>query len=65
MGKVDDVVKPIRITDLSGFKTGHAQNFEAATGCTVIICEAGAVAGVDVRGGSPGDARYRRLEPDQ
>ncbi len=42
------------ITDVPGIKVGHAQNKEAATGCTVILCEKGAVAGVDVRGGAPG-----------
>ena len=36
--------------DLPGLRTGHAQNAEAGTGCTVVICEEGAVAGVDVRG---------------
>jgi L-aminopeptidase/D-esterase-like protein len=43
----------VNINDLSAFKIGHASNFEAATGCTVIICKKGAVCGVDVRGGSP------------
>jgi len=42
------------ITDVEGIKVGHAQNFEAMTGCTVIICEDGAVGGVDVRGSAPG-----------
>ena len=32
---------------------GHAQDESALTGCTVIICRKGAVAGVDVRGGAP------------
>ena len=42
------------ITDVSGIEVGHAQNKEALTGCTVILCRKGAVAGVDVRGGAPG-----------
>ena len=29
---------------------GHAQNIEAGTGFTVVICRQGAVAGMDVRG---------------
>lgn len=43
-----------KITDIKGVKIGNAQNFTAATGCTVILCEQGATAGVDVRGGAPG-----------
>ena len=41
------------ITDVRGIEVGHAQNEEALTGCTVILCRKGAVAGVDVRGGAP------------
>jgi len=42
------------ITDVSGVKVGHYTDSKAATGCTVILCETGAVAGVDVSGSSPG-----------
>jgi len=42
------------ITDVLGLKVGHYTDKEAATGCTVILCETGAVAGVDVSGSSPG-----------
>lgn len=42
------------ITDVPGIKVGHATDLERATGCTVILCEAGAVVGVDQRGGAPG-----------
>ncbi|MPW24295.1 hypothetical protein GC105_00610 [Alkalibaculum sp. M08DMB] len=45
-------MKQIRFIDIPGIKVGHAQNINAATGCTVVLCEKGAVAGVDVRGGS-------------
>ena len=38
------------ITDVPGIKVGHYTDKRAATGCTVILCEKGAVAGVDVRG---------------
>jgi len=51
------------ITDVSGIKVGHAQNLEAATGCTVILCEDGAVAGVDQRGGAPGTRETDILRP--
>lgn len=43
----------VDITDIKGFKLGNAENIDAATGCTVIIAEKGATAGVDVRGGGP------------
>ena len=45
--------KKIDVTDIEGFHIGNAENIEAGTGCTVVICEDGAVAGVDVRGGAP------------
>jgi L-aminopeptidase/D-esterase-like protein len=51
------------ITDVPGIKVGHAQNIEAGTGCTVIICEEGAVTGVDVRGGGPGTRDLDCLDP--
>ena len=46
-------MKEIKITDIGNIKIGNAENKEAATGCTVIICERGAVIGLDVRGGGP------------
>jgi L-aminopeptidase/D-esterase-like protein len=51
------------ITDVSGIKVGHYTDKEAATGCTVILCEAGAVAGVDVRGSAPGTRETDLLRP--
>jgi len=41
------------ITDIPGIRVGHDTNLEAATGCTVILCDTPAVGGVDVRGGAP------------
>ena len=38
-------------------------NRDAATGCTVVLCEAGAVAGVDVRGSAPGTRETDLLRP--
>ncbi len=43
----------IDINDIKGFRLGNADNQEAGTGCTVIVSEEGATAGVDVRGGGP------------
>ena len=51
------------ITDVRGIEVGHAQNVEALTGCTVILCRKGAVAGVDVRGGAPGTRETDLLNP--
>lgn len=51
------------ITDIRGIEVGHAQDEEALTGCTVILCRKGAVAGVDVRGGAPGTRETDLLDP--
>ncbi|SHI60666.1 L-aminopeptidase/D-esterase [Clostridium cavendishii DSM 21758] len=53
----------INVTDIEGFKLGHASDFEAGTGCTVVICEEGASAGVEVRGGAPGTRETDLLNP--
>src|SRR5699024_5267295 len=47
-------MKKIELQEIKGFYFGHADNKKALTGCTVILTKDGAVAGVDVRGGSPG-----------
>jgi L-aminopeptidase/D-esterase-like protein len=41
------------ITDVPGIRVGWAQDRARLTGCTVVLCEAGAVVGVDVRGAAP------------
>jgi L-aminopeptidase/D-esterase-like protein len=51
------------ITDVRGIEVGHAQDEAALTGCTVILCRKGAVAGVDVRGGAPGTRETDLLNP--
>jgi len=51
------------ITDVPGIKVGHYTDKDAATGCTVILCETGAVAGVDVRGSAPGTRETDLLRP--
>lgn len=51
------------ITDVRGIEVGHAQDEKALTGCTVLICRKGAVAGVDVRGGAPGTRETDLLDP--
>jgi len=51
------------ITDVPGIRVGHAQNLDALTGCTVVLCESGAVGGVDQRGGAPGTRETDALRP--
>ena len=51
------------ITDVPGIRVGHADDPEALTGCTVILCERGAVGGVDQRGGAPGTRETDLLRP--
>lgn len=53
----------INISDIDGFKIGSAQNENGGSGCTVIICEDGAVAGCDVRGGGPATRETDLLRP--
>jgi len=51
------------LVDVPGIKVGHAQDDEALTGCTVVLCEKGAVGGVDQRGGAPGTRETDLLRP--
>ena len=51
------------ITDVPGIKVGQVTRTERPTGCTVILAEAGAVAGVDVRGSAPGTIETDLLNP--
>lgn len=51
------------ITDIEGIKIGHAQNFDAGTGLTVLIPPRGNTASVDVRGGGPGTRETDLLNP--
>jgi L-aminopeptidase/D-esterase-like protein len=51
------------ITDVAGLEVGHAQDREALTGCSVVLCRAGAVVGVDVRGGAPGTRETDLCKP--
>ena len=54
---------PGSIADVPGLRVGHYTDLEAATGCTVVLCEAGAVGGVDVRGSAPGTRETDLLRP--
>jgi len=51
------------ITDVPGIRVGQAQNEQALTGCTVVLCEKGAIGGIDQRGGAPGTRETDLLHP--
>jgi len=51
------------LTDISGIRVGHASDFNALTGCTVVLCDGGAVAGVDIRGSATGTSEMDVMSP--
>jgi len=51
------------ITDVQGVKVGHFTETRRPTGCTVMLFEKGATAGVDVRGSAPGTRETDLLNP--
>jgi L-aminopeptidase/D-esterase-like protein len=59
----DMIQKRIEITEIEGFAFGHADDAACGTGCTVVVCADGAVAGVDVRGGGPATRETDLLAP--
>ena len=56
-------MREIGIMEVGGFRVGHAQNREAATGCTVLLCDQMSPAGLDVRGGVPASRESQLLSP--
>jgi L-aminopeptidase/D-esterase-like protein len=55
--------KNLTLTAVPGIKVGHHTLAERPTGCTAILVEAGATAGVDVRGAAPASAETDLLKP--
>ena len=53
------------VTQIPGILAGHATLSEAGTGCTAIVCPAGATGGVDVRGGAPATRETDLLRPEE
>jgi len=51
------------ITDVPGVKVGHFTEARRPTGCTVVLVEQGATAGVAVRGAAPGTRETDLLDP--
>jgi L-aminopeptidase/D-esterase-like protein len=59
------MVAALPFTAVAGLKVGHFTDPRRPTGCTVVLCENGAVAGVDVRGAAPGTRETELLAPTQ
>jgi len=51
------------LTDIPGLRVGHVSDYDGLTGCTVILCEGGAVAGGDIRGSASGTEEFPTLDP--
>ncbi len=51
------------ITDVPGIRVGHWTDERGRTGCTVVLCERGGIAGYAVRGASPGTRETDLLDP--
>ncbi len=52
------------LTDVAGLAVGHFTDPRRPTGCSVVLCPQGVVAGVDVRGGAPGTRETDLLRPE-
>lgn len=63
LAQVYDRVESGSITDLAGVRVGHHTLSTRLTGCTVVLFEDAAVAGVDVRGSAPGTRETDLLDP--
>ena len=53
----------LTLRDVPGIRVGHATDQAGMTGCTVVLADGGAVAGVDVRGAAPGTRETDLLRP--
>jgi L-aminopeptidase/D-esterase-like protein len=51
------------ITDVPGVKVGHFTDSRRPTGCTAILFDAAAAAGVDYDGSAPGESQIAMLQP--
>lgn len=51
------------LTDIGGLRVGNATDSVGLTGCTVIICDAPMIGGVDVRGSATGTREIELLRP--
>lgn len=53
----------ISVKDIKSIKIGQTEDRQAGTGCTVLLCEEGMCAGLDVRGGGPATREPMLLDP--
>ena len=51
------------LTDIPGILVGHVSDYGGLTGCTAILTEGGAAAGVDIRGSATGTEEMELLSP--
>lgn len=56
-------LKEISISDIENVRIGHSQDFENATGCTVLLFDKKAPCSLDVRGGGPASRETQLLDP--
>jgi L-aminopeptidase/D-esterase-like protein len=51
------------LAGIAGLSVGQISDYEALTGCTVVLCEEGAIAGADIRGSATGTEEFSVLDP--
>ena len=56
-------MREISIREIRPLRIGQAENRDAGTGCTVLLCQDGMRAGLDVRGGGPASRESQLLNP--
>ena len=60
---MNDILTEIPFNKIPGLRTGHAQDNEGITGCTVLLADTDMAAAVDVRGGGPASRETELLSP--
>lgn len=55
--------REISIREIKGLCIGQTEDADAGTGCTVLVCERGMAAGLDIRGGGPASRDTHLLDP--
>lgn len=58
------VLAPGHLCDLAGLRVGHAEVAGGGSGCSVVLCPPGTVAGVAQRGAAPGTRETDLLRPE-
>jgi len=52
-----------KLTDVAGLRVGHYTDTQNGTGCTVVLCNEPAIAGMEIRGAAPGSRETALLDP--